>query len=40
MKSYNIPELMKGPVTVTPQQFADELKNGETVKAVFVSNKK
>ena len=26
MKSYNVPELMKGPVTITPQQFADELK--------------
>ena len=26
LKSYNIPELMRGPVTVTPQQFADALK--------------
>ena len=36
MKSYNIPEFMKGPVEVTPQQFADILKNtdGEPVKYV------
>lgn len=26
MKSYNIPEFMKGPVTITPQTFADVLK--------------
>lgn len=26
MKSYNIPEFMKGPVTIKPQQFADILK--------------
>jgi Tol biopolymer transport system component len=26
MKSYNIPEFMKGPVTIKPQQFADVLK--------------
>jgi len=30
MKSYNIPELMTGPVTVTPQQFADVLKKDAT----------
>jgi hypothetical protein len=30
MKSYNIPELMTGPVTVTPQQFADMLKRDAT----------
>ena len=36
MKSYNIPEFMKGPVEVTPQQFADVLKgsDGEPVKYV------
>lgn len=27
LKSYNVPEFMKGPVTVTPQQIADVLKN-------------
>ena len=26
MKSYNVPELMRGPVEVSPQQFADILK--------------
>ena len=26
MKSYNVPELMRGPVTLTPQQMADILK--------------
>lgn len=26
LKSYNVPELMRGPVTLTPQQFADVLK--------------
>ena len=26
MKSYNIPEFMRGPVTITPQQFAELLK--------------
>ena len=30
LKSYNIPELMKGPVTVTPHQFADALKQEAT----------
>ena len=30
LKSYNIPELMTGPVTVTPQQFADALKQDAT----------
>ena len=35
MKSYNIPEFMRGAVTVTPQQFADILKtDGEPVKYV------
>ena len=32
MKCYNVPEFMKGPVTITPQQFADILKSsGENV---------
>jgi hypothetical protein len=32
MKCYNVPEFMKGPVTITPQQFADVLKtDGQTV---------
>lgn len=36
MKCYNVPEFMKGPVTITPQQFADILKtDGETVKYGF-----
>jgi hypothetical protein len=26
MKSYNIPEFMRGPVTLRPQQIADVLK--------------
>ena len=26
LKCYNIPELMRGPVTITPQQFADVIK--------------
>ncbi len=35
MKSYNIPEFMRGPVEVSPQQFADVLKGeGEKVKYV------
>ena len=37
MKSYNIPELMRGPVTFTPQQFADVLKNSDGETATFVS---
>jgi len=33
MKSYNIPEFMRGPVTISPQSFADVLKkDGEQVK--------
>jgi hypothetical protein len=32
MKCYNVPEFMSGPVTITPQQFADILKTaGQTV---------
>ena len=36
MKSYNIPEFMKGPVDVKPQDFARLLKNsnGDAVKYV------
>lgn len=36
MKSYNIPEFMRGPVDIAPQQFADVLKNqeGDPVKYV------
>lgn len=35
MKCFNIPEFMKGPVTVSPQSFADVLKtDGEAVKYV------
>ena len=30
MKSYNIPEFMRGPVTIRPQQFADALKQEAT----------
>ena len=35
MKCYNIPEFMRGPVTIKPQAFADVLKgDGEPVKYV------
>ena len=35
MKCYNIPEFMRGPVTISAQRFADVLKgDGETVKYV------
>ena len=35
MKSYNVPEFMRGPVTIKPQDFADVLKgDGEPVKYV------
>jgi hypothetical protein len=35
MKCYNIPEFMRGPVTIAPQTFADVLKgDGEPVKYV------
>lgn len=35
MKCYNIPEFMQGPVTITPQEFADVLlTEGEPVKYV------
>jgi len=33
MRSYNVPEFMRGPVTIQPQQFADALKgDGDPVK--------
>ena len=35
MRSYNIPEFMKGPVTITPQTFADVLK-GDAVNVKYV----
>jgi hypothetical protein len=35
MKSYNVPELMKGPVEITPQQFADVLKASDGVPVKF-----
>ena len=35
LRSYNIPEFMHGPVTISPQNFADALKlDGEPVKYV------
>ena len=35
MKCYNIPEFMRGPVTIRPQAFADIFKgDAETVKYV------
>ena len=36
LKSYNVPELMKGPVSVSPHAFADALQK-EAVRAHFVS---
>lgn len=41
MKSYNIPEFMLGPVTVSPQEFADVLKasDGEPVRWVTRSRR-
>ncbi len=34
MKSYNVPEFMRGPVTIRPQEYADVLKE-PAVQAVF-----
>jgi hypothetical protein len=35
MRSYNVPEFMRGPVTIRPQEFADVLKrDGEPVSYV------
>ena len=40
LKCYNIPEFMKGPVTIRPQEFADVLKReGEPVKYVHELSK-
>ena len=40
LKSYNIPEFMRGPVTIKPQQFADALKqDAKPVKYVEQLNK-
>ena len=36
MKSYNIPEFMTGPVKITPQKFADVLKNEEGEPVEYV----
>ncbi|MCD8318312.1 MAG: hypothetical protein LUC45_05485, partial [Paraprevotella sp.] len=33
MRSYNVPEFMKGPVKVSPQEFASVIKNTEAVPA-------
>ena len=38
MKSYNIPEFMHGPVTITPQTFADILK-GDPVNVIYAGHK-
>ena len=38
MKSYNIPELMRGPVEVSPQKFADVLKDGVGVPVKYVQH--
>ena len=35
MKSYNIPELMRGPVEITPQEFADVLKGSDGVPVKY-----
>ena len=35
MKSYNIPEFMLGAVTITPQKFADVLRNDDISPATF-----
>ena len=41
MRCYNIPEFMRGPVTIKPQAFADALKGeGVSVKYVPTLNKK
>ena len=37
LKSYNVPEFMRGPVTITPQKFADVLKQ-EGIPVKYVSN--
>ena len=37
LKSYNVPEFMKGPVTITPQSIADILKKDDGVPVKYVS---
>ena len=39
MKSYNIPEFMRGPVTIKPQEFADVLRN-DNIEPVKYRSKK
>ena len=39
LRCYNIPEFMKGPVTITPQAFADVLK-GDAVNVKYASAEK
>jgi hypothetical protein len=40
MKSYNIPEFMTGPVEITPQRFADVLKNEDGIPVKYVQKLK
>jgi hypothetical protein len=40
MKSYNIPEFMKGAVTLTPAQVADVLKGDGRTPVEYVSKLK
>ena len=35
LKSYNIPEFMKGPVSISPQEFAGVLKNDDVPPVVY-----
>ena len=37
LKSYNVPELMKGPVSISPHTFADVVRQ-EAVRAHYVAN--
>ena len=34
LKSYNVPEFMRGPVTITPQEFAATLRQKTHVQAI------
>lgn len=38
MRSYNVTEFMRGPVTVSPQQFAEKLKTTTSIPAVFAGS--
>ena len=38
LKSYNVPELMRAPITQTPQQMAETLK-GEGIPAKYVKKR-